>query len=120
MGTNELPRHGQQVIQGQQQGAPQVDQQGFLRRCQHGLQAVRRVRAIPKGRALLPLVDRLLGDAVALGQHSDCLAAGRDLGTHGGRGACILVQGNQHGFPPRVDCKDSINSFRTDRAMKRG
>ena len=43
------------------------------------------VRAIPKDGALLPLVHRLLGDAKALGQDTGGLAAGRDLGTHGGR-----------------------------------
>ena len=120
MGTNELSGDRQQVIQGQQQGAPQVNHYGLLRWREHGLQAVGRVRAVAKDRALLPLVDRLLGDAKALGQHRGGLTAGRNLGTHCRRGAGVLVQGNQHDFTPRVDCKDSINSCRTARAMKRG
>ena len=79
-----------------------------------------RVRAVTKDLALLPLVDRLLSDAKALGQHAGCLATGCNLGTHRGRGARILVQGNQHGFTPWVDCKDSINSVNTALAMKSG
>ncbi len=62
---------------------------------------MRRVRAVPEDLALLPLVDRLLGDAKALGQDAGRLMAGRDLGTHGSHGAGVLVQGYQHGFAPR-------------------
>ena len=97
-----------------------MNHHGFLRRREYGLQAMGRVRAVPKDIALLPLVDRLLSDPKALGQDAGWFIAGCDLGTHGGRGAGVLVQGYQHGFTPRVVCKDSINSFRTDRAMKSG
>ena len=120
MGANELSGDRQQVIQGQQQGAPQVNHYGLLRWREHGLQAMGRVRAVAKDFTLLPLVDRLLGDAIALGQHRGGLTAGRNLGTHCRRGAGVLVQGNQHDFTPRVDCKDSINSCRTALAMKSG
>jgi hypothetical protein len=40
---------------------------------------VGRVRAVPKDGALLPLVNRLLGDTKALGQDTGCLIAGRNL-----------------------------------------
>ena len=120
MTADELPCHGQQVIQRQQQGTPQVNHHCFLRWREHGLKVVGSVRAVGKDVALLPLVDRLLSDAKALGQDAGWFIAGCDLGTHGGRGAGVLVQGYQHGFTPWVDCKDSINSFRTARAMKSG
>ena len=97
-----------------------MNHHGFLRRREYGLQAMGRVRAVPKNLAPLPLVNRLLGDAKALGQHRGGLTAGRNLGTHCRRGAGVLVQGNQHDFTPRVDCKDSINSCRTALAMKSG
>ena len=61
-----------------------------------------------------------IGDAKALGQDAGWFIAGCDLGAHGGRGAGVLVQGYQHGFTPWIDCKDSINSFKTARAMKSG
>ena len=92
--AEELTRDGQQVIQRQQQGAAQMNDDHLLRGCEHRLQAVRRVRAVAKGRALLPLVHGLLGDAVALGQHTGSLVAGSNLAAHGGCGACVLVQGN--------------------------
>ena len=87
---------------------------------EHGLQTMGCVRAVSKNRALLPLVDCLPGDAVALGQDTGCLAAGRDLSTDCGRGSDVLVQGNQQGFTPWVDCKDSINSCNTALAMNSG
>ncbi|MNV75452.1 hypothetical protein D3C71_1687400 [compost metagenome] len=92
----------------------------LLRGGEHRLQAVGRVRAVAKDSALLPLVDRLLGDAVALGQHTGGLVAGGDLAAHSRRGARVLVQGNQHGDSPGFDCSDSINSRITARAMKSG
>ena len=113
-------RDRQQVIQGQQQGTPEVEHHGLLRRREHGLQVMGRMRAVCKNIALLPFVNRLLSDPEAQGQDVGWLVAGCDLGTHGGRGAGVLVQGNQHGFTPWVDCKDSINSCRTALAMKRG
>lgn len=93
MRTDELPCHGQQVIQRQQQGAPPVKHQCFLCWREHRLQAMGRMRAVCKDIALLPLVDRLLGDPEALGQGAGWLVAGCDLGTYGGRGAGVLVQG---------------------------
>ena len=120
MGTDELPCHGQQVIQRQQQGTPQVNHHGFLCWREHGLQVVGNVRAVCKDGTLLPLVDRLLGDPKALGQDAGGFITGGYLGTHGGSGTSVFVQGYQHGFTPRVDCKDSINSFKTARAMKSG
>ena len=120
MGADELPCDGQQVIQGQQQGTPQMNHHSLLRRREHGLQVMGCVRAVPKEIALLPLVDRLLSDPKALGQDAGWFIAGCDLSTHSRRGTSVLVQGYQHGFTPWVDCKDSINSCKTDRAMKSG
>ena len=65
MRADELPRDGQQAIQRQQQGTPQVNHHGFLCGCEHGSKALGRVRAICKDLTLLALVDRLLGDAKA-------------------------------------------------------
>lgn len=52
---------------------------------------------------MFPLVDGLFGNAVALGQHAGSVIAGCDLGTHGRRGAGVLVQGSQHGCTPELD-----------------
>ena len=90
MRTDELPCHGQQVIQRQQQGTPQVNHHCFLRWREHGLQVVGSVRAVGKDVALLPLVDRLLSDTKALGQDAGWFIAGCDLGTHGGRSCAVL------------------------------
>lgn len=76
MTTDELPCHGQQVIQRQQQGTPQVNHHCFLRWREHGLQVVGSVRSVGKDVALLPLVDRLLSDAKALGQDAGWFIAG--------------------------------------------
>lgn len=47
-GANELARDGQQVIHRQKQGAPQVNHHRFLRRCEHTLKAIGRMRAVAK------------------------------------------------------------------------
>jgi hypothetical protein len=75
----------------------------LLGRSQDSLQAMCSVGAIVKGLALLPLVRSLLGNTVALCQDAGGLLAGSNLGTHGGRGACVLVQGNQHGLAHEVE-----------------
>src|SRR6218665_3606649 len=63
----------------------------------------------------------LCGDAIALGQDTGGLATGGYLGTHGRRGAGVLVQGHRHGLTlPGVDCRDSISSCRTALAMNSG
>ena len=59
MVADELARDRQQVIEGQQQGTPQVNYHGLLRRREHGLQMMGSVRAVPKDGALLSLVRRL-------------------------------------------------------------
>ena len=74
----------------------------------------------PKTERFFHLYAVCIGDAKALGQDTGCLGAGRDLGTHGGRGAGILVQGHQNGFTPRVDGKGSIRSCRTVLTMNSG
>lgn len=78
------------------------------------------MRTITKDHALLPFVDRLLDGTKALGQDTGCLVAVRDHGNHGRRGAGLLAQGYQHGLAPGVDYKNSINSCKTARDMKRG
>lgn len=104
-----------------QQGTVQANHHSLLHRRKHSLQAIGSVRAVPKDSALLPLVDSLLGNAKALSQHSGSLVTGRDLGTHGRRSACVLVQGyHSYGRTPQLDCKDSNNSCRTALAMKSG
>lgn len=79
-----------------------------------------RVRAVRKDIALLLLVDRLLGDAKALGKDTGCLVAGRDLGAHGRRATDVLAQSYPHGFALRVVCKDPRNFCTIDQAMKSG
>lgn len=97
-----------------------VDHHNLLRRIEMGQQAVRRVRVVCEGLAFLPLVDCLLGNAVAAGRDASGFCAGCDLGAHGWGGAGILVQGNQHGLAILVDCSDSFNSLSTARAMNSG
>ena len=70
MGADELARDSQQAIKGQQQGTSQVDHHSLLRRLEHGLQTMGRLRAVPKDGTLLPLGNNLLGDAKGLGQNS--------------------------------------------------
>ena len=64
--AEKFTRDGQQIIQGQSQGAPQVYHYHFLRWCESGLQALRGVGAVGEDVTSFSLVDRLLGDALAL------------------------------------------------------
>lgn len=70
--ADEIARDGQQVVEWQQQGTPQVS---MTVSCvgARGLHAMGRVQAIGKDIALFPLADLLLGDAKALGQQAGCL-----------------------------------------------
>ena len=86
-------------------------------RGEHGLQVMGRVSAVP---GLLPFLDCRLSEPKALSQDTGGFVACCDLGTHSGRSAGVFVQGYQHGLAPGVDCKDSINSFKTVLAMKSG
>ena len=55
----------------------------LLGRGQLGLQVMRCVRAVHKDLSLFPLVDRLLGNALAVGQDASSLSAGSDLCAQG-------------------------------------
>lgn len=92
MRAQKLARDGQQIIKQQQERATQMHDHDLLGRCQLCLQAVRRVRVVAKNLSLLPLVDGLFGDAVALGQDGRGFCAGSDLGAHGWCGTGVLVQ----------------------------
>lgn len=78
------------------------------------------MRAVAKDLTSLPFVDCLFGDAKALGQDTGRLRAGSDLGAHRWSGAGVLVQGDHHEDTLPVDCRDSINSCNTARAMNSG
>lgn len=71
MRTDELPRHGQQVIQRQHQGGSKVNHHFFLHWREHG-QVVGRVRAVRKEGTFLSLVHRLRSDPKALNQDAGC------------------------------------------------
>lgn len=119
IGADELMGDRQQVIQRQQQRAAQLNNNRLLRWVQSGLQPMGRVRAIGEHPALLPFVHRLLGDAVAGGQHRGRFTALCNLTAHRWRGAGVLVQDDHHGWTPGV-CKDSLSCLSTARAMNRG
>ena len=111
MRVQELPHHGQEVIERHQQGLAQRHRHGLLSRRQGGLQPVRRVAAILDAVALAPFVDRLRRHTEALGQHRADLVARLDRRPHlrGRRG--LLVKMDQHGRAP------SLISLRIDLAM---
>lgn len=73
--ADELSGDGQQVIQGQQQGASKLHNHSLLGLVHGRLQPVGRVRAVMKLGAPLPTPDGHLTDAVAPGQHRHRLRA---------------------------------------------
>ena len=70
--------------------------------------------------ALLPLVDGGLCDAEASGQRRCAFCAGGDLGTHGGRGSGVLVQGDHHGVATPGEFISSMSARNTARAIIKG
>jgi len=86
----------QQVVQGQEQHLPELNDDLFLRRRERGLQPVWGVRCIVKTVSPLPLVNGALTNAIALSQSHGRVGAGRNLRSGGGRGACVFVQGDHH------------------------
>lgn len=77
------------------------------------------MRAVLHTVALRLLVDGLLGDAIAQGQHTGRFIAGGELGAHRRCGASVVVQRNLHHRLP-VDCGDCTSSRSASRAMNRG
>jgi len=120
LGTDELSRDGQQIVQWEQQRAAQLHDHALLGGCEGGLQAVRRVRAVQEAGALLPFVDGGLSDAKALGKAGGTVGAGGNLGTDGRRGARILVQGNHHGSSPAGCMRLCTSSLMAALAMNNG
>lgn len=110
----------QQVIQGKQQQAAQLHRDSLLCGRQRRLQAMRRVRAVGKDLAALPLVDGLLGHAVTCRQYHRRFTAAGNLLAHCWCRAGILVQGNHHGVALPVVCIDSIKPLITARAINKG
>lgn len=94
--VQELPHHGQQVIERDQQGLAQRHGHGFLRGRKRGLQAVLRMAAILNAVALAPLPDGLFGRPVALCQNPGRLIARLDQGTNFGRRGCLFMQPDVH------------------------
>lgn len=93
---DELPDHGQQVIQGQLQLRAQVDHQLFLHHVECGLQPVHCVTSVLHGIALAPLADGVAAD-VELRRQLIVAAGGLlDRFADRWRGHGVLVQGNHH------------------------
>ncbi len=114
--VEKLADHGEQVVERQQQTLSQRDRHGLLRRCQRGLQPVRRVAPVVDGIALAPLSDGLLRDAVALGHDPRGLFARLDCGPDLRRRRRLLVQRNQHVLPPsRISRKIDLAMNRPER-----
>lgn len=124
LGAKKFAGDGQQVVQGQEQGLAQFDHDLFLCRCERSLKPVRSVRSVMKGVSAFPLVNGAFTHAVAQRQSGSSLRAGRHLSTGGGRGACVLVQGNHHdkapGWTAVVTQRLSISCFMTSLAMNNG
>ena len=85
--VDELPGHGQQVIEGQQQRAAQLHDEQLLTRTQGSGQGVRAVRAVLRVVAPLPLAGGGNADVVALCQHPERLARRPHLGPCSWRGS---------------------------------
>ena len=64
--VQELPDHRQQIVERHQQRLAQRHRDGLLGGRQRGLQPMRRMAAVVHAVAVAPLVNRLLGHAVAL------------------------------------------------------
>ena len=92
----------------------------LLGRGQLGLQAVRWVRAVPKGLSLFPRVDRLLGNALAAGQDAKRFVCWQRSRRARQCGAGVLVQRDHHEDRLPVNCYDFINSLSTAQAMNSG
>ncbi|KLN52043.1 hypothetical protein VPARA_68440 [Variovorax paradoxus] len=115
--VNELSRHHQQVIQRQQEQAPELDHDSLLGGRQHGAQLVRAVRAVFHAVPQVPFARCCHGDVVKLGQHLYWLCGRIDLSACSGRGAGLRMDA------AHVVCSrwmDSITPCRTSLARKRG
>ena len=80
--AEELTRDGQQIIQRQQQGPAQIDNNGLLFRRQAGLQPMGGVGAIRGVLAMFPFVHRAFADAIAFGQDTRTVRARGNLGAN--------------------------------------
>ena len=98
LGLDELADDGQQVVDRQEQRAPQFDDDRLLGRREGRPQVVRRVGAILDGIALAPPRDRGVGHAVPAGELrvGDRGRSGPDLGTDPRGGGGVLVQADVH------------------------
>ena len=95
LGTNELSGDDQQIIQGQQQQATQLHDDGLLGRVEPRAQCVRPMAEIVHALARLPLEHGGLGDVVAPSQFRGGLVRGLDLGANPRGGASLRVDVGQ-------------------------
>ena len=87
LGVDELPGEGQQVIQGQQQHAAQLDDEQFLADAQGGSQGVRAMRPVLRVVASLPLAGGGNADVVALGEFGVGVCRGPHFSARAGGGS---------------------------------
>lgn len=88
---DELVNHRQQIVQRQQHGAAQVDDQLLLRSVQRGLQAVQRMAGVKHPVPVPPTPDRVAPDAELPGQFVVAAYGILDRLSARGRGHGILV-----------------------------
>jgi hypothetical protein len=124
LGAKKFAGDSQQVVQGQKQGLAKFDHDLFLCRCERGLKPVRSVQSVMKAVSGLPLVNGAFTHAITLRQSCSSLRARRHLRSNGGRGACVLVQGNHHDKAPGctavVTQRLSTSCLMTSLAMNSG
>jgi hypothetical protein len=64
VGIEKFPGHGQEIIQGQEQGLAEVDHDGFLGGRERGFEGVGPVRGVFDRGAVFPLADGRPADAM--------------------------------------------------------
>jgi len=102
LGVDELPRHHQQVVQRQQQRAPDLHNHILLRLRQCRPQMVRRVRTILHTVPSAPAPDRVHGHSISLRKRAVAHLRRRSLNLAPNlrRGRCIGMQSDHHRSPP--------------------
>ena len=93
---NELPDHGEQIVQRQTQMRTQVDHQFLLACVERALQAMRRVAAVGDRVSLAPFADRVARDVELPGKLVIAAGGILDRFADGGRRGGVLVQVDQH------------------------
>lgn len=117
VGTDEFAGDDQEIVQGQQQKAAQLDDDELLERTERGAKLVRPVAAIEHTVTRAPFVHGRLGDVVAPGEYRRGLGGRLDFRADSRRGAC---QGMNGCHVVALVGSGFINSRRISRARSSG